>query len=234
MRPVSHRVPKTGDDGRGPVLPGSVAGVPDPLLVIARDGEHEIEIQRSRFLCRLVRVPDPAAASAVIAEVRREHWSATHNCTAFRVGREGEVQRSSDDGEPAGTAGVPMLEVLLRRELTDVVAVVTRYFGGVKLGAGGLVRAYGRAVSETIERVGVLRRVRHTRFLLAVPHADAGRLENALRAAGHPVVEVTYGRHAEITATAADPQAFRAWLAAQTGGSVEAVEVGEVDVEVGT
>ncbi|MCE3554855.1 YigZ family protein [Pseudonocardia sp. RS11V-5] len=206
--------------------------MPDPLLVLARDGEHEIEIQRSRFLCRLARVPDADAAAAVIADVRRAHWSATHNCTAFRVGRAGEVQRSSDDGEPAGTAGVPMLEVLLRRELTDVVAVVTRYFGGVKLGAGGLVRAYGRAVSEAVDAVGVLRRVRHTRFLLAVPHADAGRLENALRAAGYPVVDVGYGRDVEITATAAEPETFRAWLAARTGGGVEAVEVGEVDVEV--
>jgi uncharacterized YigZ family protein len=212
--------------------PGNVARVPDPLLVIARDGEHEIEIQRSRFLCRLARVPDTEAAAAVVAAVRREHWSATHNCAAFRVGRDGEVQRSSDDGEPAGTAGVPMLEVLLRRGLTDVVAVVTRYFGGVKLGAGGLVRAYGRAVSETIDAVGVLRRVRHTRFLLAVPHADAGRLENALRAAGHPVVDVGYGRDVEITATAADPEAFRAWLAVRTGGGIDAVEVGEVDVEI--
>ncbi|MCE0762800.1 YigZ family protein [Pseudonocardia kujensis] len=206
--------------------------MPDPLLVIARDGEHEIEIQRSRFLCRLARVSDVDAAAGVIAEVRRTHWSATHNCTAFRVGRVGEVQRSSDDGEPAGTAGVPMLEVLLRRELTDVVAVVTRYFGGVKLGAGGLVRAYGRAVSEAVDAVGVLRRVRHTRFLLAVPHGDAGRLENALRAAGYPVVDVGYGRDVEVTVTAADPGAFRAWLAARTGGGVEAVEVGEVDVEI--
>jgi uncharacterized YigZ family protein len=207
--------------------------MPDPLLVIARDGEHEIEIQRSRFLCRLARVPDAEAAAAVVAVVRHEHWSAAHNCSAFRVGRAGEVQRSSDDGEPAGTAGVPMLEVLLRRELTDVVAVVTRYFGGVKLGAGGLVRAYGRAVSEAINTVGVLRRVRHTRFLLAVSHADAGRLENALRADGYPVVDVDHGRGVEITATAADPYAFRAWLAARTGGRVKAVEVGEVDVEIG-
>ncbi|MFR9801043.1 YigZ family protein [Pseudonocardia sp. RS010] len=207
--------------------------MPDPLLVIARDVEHEIEIQRSRFLCRLARVPDAEAAAVLIAEIRREHWSATHNCTAFRVGREGGVQRSSDDGEPAGTAGVPMLEVLLRRELTDVVAVVTRYFGGVKLGAGGLVRAYGRAVTEAIDAVGVLRRVRHTRFLLATAHAQAGRVENGLRAAGYPVVDVRYGREVELTATAADPEAFRAWLAAQTGGAVEAVEVGEVDVEIG-
>ncbi|GAA4553092.1 YigZ family protein [Pseudonocardia xishanensis] len=203
--------------------------MPEPLRVIARDGVHEIVIERSRFRTTLTRVSDPDSAAAVIAAVRREFWDATHHCTAFRIG---EVQRSSDDGEPAGTAGVPMLEVLLRREVTDVVAVVTRWFGGVKLGAGGLVRAYGRAVSEALDVVGVRRRVRLTEFLLAVPHAGAGRIENALRTAGYAVASVEYGADATITARAADPAAFAAWLAALTGGAVEALAIGEVDVDV--
>jgi uncharacterized YigZ family protein len=199
-----------------------------PLSVLARDGVHEIEIQRSRFRTTLARVPDVEAATALIAQVRREFWDANHHCTAFRIG---DVHRSSDDGEPAGTAGVPMLEVLLRRELTDVVAVVTRYFGGIKLGAGGLVRAYSSAVSEAIHAVGVRKRVRHTEFLLAVPHAEAGRLDHALRTAGYPVAGIEYGVDAMITARAPNPTAFLPWLAAQTAGAVEALELGEVDVE---
>jgi uncharacterized YigZ family protein len=205
-----------------------------PVLVIARDGTHEIEIHRSRFRCHLARVGDVDAAMAFIAAIRREHWDATHNCSALRVGPDGGAQRSSDDGEPAGTAGVPMLEVLVRRELTDTVAVVTRWFGGTKLGAGGLVRAYGRAVSEAIDAVGTLRRVRHRTFTLAAPHADAGRLQNALHTAGHPIADVAYGRDAVFTVHVSEAAAsgFVGWVAEQTGGAVEPVAGDAVELDV--
>ncbi len=111
---------------------------------VARPSVAEVEVKRSRFSCRLERVSDEAAARAVVEEERRVHWDARHHCSAFVLGPSGEVQRSSDDGEPAGTAGAPMLEVLVGAGLSDVVAVVTRWFGGVLLGAGGLVRARGR------------------------------------------------------------------------------------------
>jgi len=201
------------------------------MRVIASDGVHEIEIQRSRFLCSVGRVRDEAEAAAFIAGVRKEHWSANHNCTAFRVDG---TQRSSDDGEPAGTAGVPMLEVLVRRDLTDTVAVVTRYFGGVKLGAGGLVRAYGRAVSEAVDALGTLGRARFATFALAVDHADAGRVENALRAAGHLVADVAYDRRATITVHVpeADTAAFHDWLAAHTAGAVTAEPGPPIDLDV--
>ncbi|MBP2478990.1 putative YigZ family protein [Crossiella equi] len=200
---------------------------PSAPVVLARDGVHEIEIQRSRFLCSLARVETEEAAAEFIAGVRKEHWSANHNCTAFRLA-EG-TQRSSDDGEPAGTAGVPMLEVLLRRDLTDVVAVVTRYFGGTKLGAGGLVRAYGRAVSEAVDVLGTLRRGRFATVTVEVAHAEAGRLEHTLRAAGHRVAEVGYGSGVTIGVHVPESEvdAFQRWLAEQTGGSVRA-EVGEI------
>jgi uncharacterized YigZ family protein len=204
------------------------------VYVIAGPGEHEIEIQRSRFLCHLTKVTSAAGATEVIARIRREHWSADHNCSAFRIGPDGEVQRSSDDGEPAGTAGVPMLEVLKRRELTDTLAVVTRYFGGTKLGAGGLVRAYGRAVSEAVDAIGVRRRVRFRTFDLAAGHAEAGRLENALRASAHRLADVRYG--GEVTFTVQVPESgaddFHRWLAEQTGGKVTATEGPAIDLEI--
>jgi uncharacterized YigZ family protein len=204
------------------------------VRVIAGTGVHEIEIQRSRFRCSLARVADDDEATAFISAVRKEHWSASHNCSAFRVGPDGGSQRSSDDGEPAGTAGVPMLEVLVRRELTDTVAVVTRYFGGTKLGAGGLVRAYGRAVSEAVDAIGTLRRARFAALEVVAGHGDAGRLDNALRAAGHRVADVVYGQR--VTFAVHVPQhdvaAFGAWLAEQTGGAVEAVVTGFVDLDV--
>jgi uncharacterized YigZ family protein len=201
------------------------------MRVIARDGVHEIEIQRSRFLCSVGRVADEAEAAAFIAGVRKEHWSANHNCTAFRAGG---TQRSSDDGEPAGTAGVPMLEVLIRRDLTDTVAVVTRYFGGIKLGAGGLVRAYGRAVSEAIDTIGTLGRARFATFDIAVDHTDAGRVENALHAAGHRVAAVTYDQRATITVhiPEADTTTFHDWLASHTAGSATAEPGPPIDLDV--
>ncbi|MGN6485681.1 MAG: IMPACT family protein, partial [Thermomicrobiales bacterium] len=105
---------------------------------IAHDGEHEIEIKRSRFIGSLARVTSEEEARAFIAARRKTHWEANHNCSAWIIGERGQLQRSNDDGEPSGTAGVPMLSVLQRNGLTDVVAVVTRYFGGTLLGAGGL------------------------------------------------------------------------------------------------
>ncbi|MCS7481173.1 YigZ family protein [Umezawaea endophytica] len=201
------------------------------MRVIARDGVHEIEIQRSRFLCSVGRVNDETEATAFIAAVRKEHWSANHNCSAFRVDG---TQRSSDDGEPAGTAGVPMLEILIRRDLTNTVAVVTRYFGGIKLGAGGLVRAYGRAVSEAVDAIGTLERARFATFAITVDHADAGRLENALHAAGHRVAGVAYDRRATITVHVpeANTTPFHDWLASQTAGTATAEPGPPIDLDV--
>jgi uncharacterized YigZ family protein len=191
---------------------------------IARNGEHELEIQRSRFICSLARVADADQAAAFIAAVRKQHWSANHNCSAFRVGPNAEEQRSSDDGEPAGTAGVPMLEVLIRRELTDTVAVVTRYFGGVKLGSGGLIRAYGRSVAEALDAVGTVRRVPHTSVDVTIDHAEAGRLENELRAAGYRIAAVEYAGEVRITihVPSDDGVRFDRFIAEHTGGRAAA------------
>lgn len=148
---------------------------------IAAPVEHELVIKKSRFIARVEPVASVEDADAVIARIRKQWWDARHNCTAMVTGLLGDQARSSDDGEPSGTAGVPMLEVLRRRELTDVVAVVTRYFGGVKLGAGGLVRAYSTAVSEALDLAALVRRHSLTQVTIDVPHADAGRFDNLLR-----------------------------------------------------
>ncbi|WP_334151030.1 IMPACT family protein [Microbacterium sp.] len=169
---------------------------------IAAPVEQEIVIRKSRFLTRVEPVGSVEDAEAVIAGIRKRAWDANHNCTAMVTGLLGDQARSSDDGEPSGTAGVPMLEVLRRRELTDVVAVVTRYFGGVKLGAGGLVRAYSSAVSETLDLASLVRRAALTQVHIDVPHADAGRYDNLLRDwAGHhgaTLGEPHYGALAQL------------------------------------
>ncbi|WP_027931100.1 IMPACT family protein [Amycolatopsis thermoflava] len=207
------------------------------VCVIARDGQHEVEIKRSRFVCTVARVDDVEAAAALIARVRKAGPGANHHCTALRIGdpETGEMTvRSNDDGEPAGTAGVPMLEVLARRNLTDVVAVVSRWFGGVKLGAGGLVRAYSGALAETLDAVGTLRRVRHRELLVAVPHDLAGRLEHDLRNSPYRLQDIDYGADVTLTVavTEADRDAFGAWLAERTGGEVEALDAGTRDLHL--
>ncbi|WOF22545.1 YigZ family protein [Microbacterium betulae] len=148
---------------------------------IAAPVDRELVVRKSRFIARLSPVSSPEEADAVIAAVRKSSWDARHHCVAMVTGVLGDQARSSDDGEPSGTAGIPMLEVLRRRELTDVVAVVTRYFGGVKLGTGGLVRAYSTAVSEALDHAAIVRRAALTRMTVEVPHTDAGRIDNLLR-----------------------------------------------------
>ena len=121
---------------------------------IANDGIVEEEIKKSRFICHLKRISSEEEGREFIAQIKKEHHKANHSCSAMIVGDDGQIKRSSDDGEPSGTAGVPMLTVLEKQGLTNVVAVVTRYFGGIKLGAGGLIRAYSGSVAHAIEEIG--------------------------------------------------------------------------------
>ncbi|TLM86542.1 YigZ family protein [Pseudarthrobacter sp. NamE2] len=164
------------------------------------DFRHELEIKRSRFITVLRRAGTEENARDLVAGLRREFHDARHHCSAFIIGPDREIQRSSDDGEPSGTAGIPMLEALAKREtapgvtdLSDVSAVVVRYFGGVLLGAGGLVRAYSESVSSALALVPMVRRSRLRICSTAVPPEAAGRLENDLRAAGFAMGGTTYG-----------------------------------------
>lgn len=170
----------------------------DEYLVVAQGADTEIEVKRSRFLARVRRVDDEPAARAVIEECRREYWDARHHCSAFVIGPRGEIARSNDDGEPSGTAGAPILAAITGRRLSDVVVVVTRYFGGSLLGAGGLVRAYTDATVSGLDAAGSVRRARAVRVRVGVPLADVGRVENALRAAGLEVSGVQYAATAVI------------------------------------
>lgn len=150
------------------------------LLTIAQDTTHELIIDKSRFLCHLKKVETEAEAQEFIKAIKKQYWDANHNCSAYIIGENMDSQRSSDDGEPSGTAGIPMLEVLKKRELHNLVAVVTRYFGGIKLGAGGLIRAYGRSVSEAIDQAGLAQKELIGDFTLTEDPQDAGKTLNLL------------------------------------------------------
>ena len=123
---------------------------------IKEDGQVHEEIKKSRFICHAKRVYSEEEARNFITAIKKEHYKATHNCSAFIVGERSEIKRTSDDGEPSGTAGVPMLGVLENNNLTNVCVVVTRYFGGIKLGAGGLIRAYAGSVALAVKEIGII------------------------------------------------------------------------------
>lgn len=207
----------------------------------AGDGfRHELEVKRSRFITVLRRTGDEESARALLGSLRREFHDARHHCSAFVLGPERSVQRSSDDGEPSGTAGLPMLEALLKREtapgaadLSDVTAVVVRYFGGILLGAGGLVRAYSESVSSALALAPLVRRQRLRICDVAVRHAAAGRLENDLRAAGYVMAGARYDAQTTVLRLALpDEPAYLAQaadrLAALSAGSA-ALAPGETE-----
>ena len=123
---------------------------------IKEDGQVQEEIKKSRFICHAKRVYSEEEARDFITAIKKEHYKATHNCSAFIVGERSEIKRTSDDGEPSGTAGIPMLGVLENHNLTNVCVVVTRYFGGIKLGAGGLIRAYAGSVALAVKEIGII------------------------------------------------------------------------------
>lgn len=196
-------------------------------------GEHEIIIQKSRFIAFFDRVENEADAQAFIEKIKKEHWNANHNCSAYLIGERDEIQKANDDGEPSGTAGVPMLEVLKKRGLKDTVVVVTRYFGGIKLGAGGLIRAYGGAVSEGLNAVGVVRRSLMTIVHTGVDYHWLGKVEHALRESTYRLKGIEYLESVDVQAyvPVAEIEAFEAWMTDVTNGQAVLTRGEEVYLE---
>ena len=160
--------------------------------VLLEGGSGEIVEKKSRFIATVAKCETEDDANRFIAEMKKKYWDAKHNCSAFVIGSRGEVTRCSDDGEPSGTAGRPMLEVLLSEGLKNVAVVVTRYFGGTLLGTGGLVRAYTQAVKEGIAncRIG---QVRHgSRWEITTDYNDIGKILHLLGQQGVEPVDSNY------------------------------------------
>ena len=149
---------------------------------IKEGGQVQEEIKKSRFICHIKRVTTEDEARNFIQAVKKEHYKATHNCSAFILGERSEMKRSSDDGEPSGTAGVPMLGVLENHQLTNVCAVVTRYFGGIKLGAGGLIRAYAGSIALAIKEIGSVLIKEQLGLRLTLSYSQYQELPNFLKA----------------------------------------------------
>lgn len=167
------------------------------MYTIYKDVRQETVIEKSRFICTLKKVHSEEEAQEFIRTVKKEFWDATHNCSAYIIND--MAQRSSDDGEPAGTAGIPMLEVLRKNGLTETAAVVTRYFGGIKLGAGGLVRAYSGSVAGALRAAGRAQKLLMGRYSFSCAVEEVGRILNILyQQQLFSVADVEYGLRAKV------------------------------------
>jgi uncharacterized YigZ family protein len=189
-------------------------------LTVAGRGDHEIVIEKSRFISHIARVETEDAAQAFIQEIKKKHKDATHNCSAYMIGEQNQIQKALDDGEPSGTAGVPILEVLKKKELKDTAVVVTRYFGGIKLGAGGLIRAYSKATSEGINATGVVIRKLMRVISTTVDYTWLGKLENELRSSIYQIKEIQYLDQVNILVYVEETQkeTYTAWITELTNG----------------
>lgn len=195
----------------------------------------EYEVKRSRFIAVARRATSEEQAREFIHEVKAAYPDARHHCSAFIVHVDGAqpIERSSDDGEPSGTAGKPMLDMLKGSSLIDAAVVVVRYFGGVKLGAGGLVHAYSHAVGQLLPQVDRVTRSLRELYTLDASHSDAGRLEAELRGRGIAVVDVSYAARVRFT-LGVDPGGrddLASTLAALTSGAAQLHEAGTAWVE---
>lgn len=166
--------------------------IPTPYKIVVQGGEGEIVEKKSRFIATVQPVETEEEAVAFIESMKKKYWDARHNCSAFVLGSKNEITRCSDDGEPGGTAGRPMLEVLLGQDVHNVAVVVTRYFGGVLLGTGGLVRAYTKAVQEGLSNSQIATLAYGTRVRIETDYNGIGKLQYILGKAGISILNSEY------------------------------------------
>ncbi|WCM62628.1 YigZ family protein [Paenibacillus polymyxa] len=183
-------------------------------------GNKEIVIRKSRFIGYIQPVQTEEEAVAFIERIKKEHWNATHNCSAYMIGERDEIQKQSDDGEPSGTAGKPILEVIRNQKLKNVAIVVTRYFGGILLGAGGLIRAYSDGAVAAIEAGDAITRVLHREVFVELDYTWLGKVENELRNRSIRTGETMFTDKVTLTCLplAGDAESFSNWITDLTQG----------------
>lgn len=186
-------------------------------------GENEIVIEKSKFIAHISRAETEEEAIEFIQTIKKKHWNATHNCSAYLIGEHDLIQKANDDGEPSGTAGVPILEVLKKKKLKDTVVVITRYFGGIKLGAGGLIRAYGKATSEGLKATGIVERKLMQIVQVKIDYTWLGKIENELRSSVYEVKDIHYldTVELEVFVEGAQVEKFSEWMVELTNGQVK-------------
>lgn len=203
-------------------------------LTVKTEGSTEIIIQKSRFIGYIRRVETEEAAQSFIQDIKKKHHDATHNCSAYLIGEHDQIQKANDDGEPSGTAGVPMLEVLKKQRLKDTAVVVTRYFGGIKLGAGGLIRAYGNTTSEAIRATGVVKRQLMQGFSVIVDYTLLGKLENMLRNSDYTLKTINYLETVEFVVYVKDGEekSFCEWIVDVSSDQAKIKDLDQAYIEI--
>lgn len=199
----------------------------ESYLTVLQEGCGEYEVKRSRFLCYVRPVKTPEEAQAFIAQVKQKHWDARHNCSAYRL-REGDLKRFSDDGEPQGTAGMPILDVLEKQGVTDVCVVITRYFGGILLGAGGLVRAYSHSASLALEAGEVVEMIPCLEGSFTCDYTLYGRIPSLLAECGGKETGTDFADRVTVhfRLPEGNLEAFRSKLTEYSSGKVDAIVSG--------
>ena len=167
----------------------------ESYFTVAGTGEAEIVEKKSRFIAHVIPVTEEKEAIEHIEKIKKQYWDARHNCYAFVLGLDGRIQRYSDDGEPGGTAGMPMLEVLIGEKVKNVLVVVTRYFGGTLLGTGGLVRAYSKSTKEGLTAAGIVERILYRRINVTVSYDLSGKVQYETMQGGHMVEDTVYAEN---------------------------------------
>lgn len=192
-------------------------------VTIKTNEQHETTIQKSRFITHVQRVSTEQEAKIFIQKIKKQHYQANHNCSAYLIGERDQYQKANDDGEPSGTAGVPMLDVLKKRQLKNVAVVVTRYFGGIKLGAGGLVRAYSHSVSDALRAIGLVECELMTLLSCTVSYPLQPIIEHALSKRQLVIKNVTYSEFVTFTIFVKQPDIadISTWLTDLTNGSAQ-------------
>lgn len=207
--------------------------------IVYEGGEGEIIEKKSRFIATVRPIETEEEAIEFIAKMKKKYWDARHNCYAYVAGKNQELQRCSDDGEPNGTAGRPMLDVLLREEIHDAVVVVTRYFGGTLLGTGGLVRAYQKATQEGLANSVVIEKQQGELLKVQASYQEVGKLQYVLGQSGIPIIDSVYAQDVELHGVVSKEQTAKIEkeLLEATNGKAriiweEAVEYALVDKEL--
>ncbi|GAA3402877.1 YigZ family protein [Paenibacillus hodogayensis] len=197
---------------------------------VKRQASAEIVIKRSRFIGHVKPVESEEEAVAFVEQIKKEHGTATHNCSAYVVGERDQFQKQSDDGEPSGTAGKPILEVIKQQGLKNTAVVVTRYFGGVMLGAGGLIRAYTEATVEGLAAAVPITLALHREVLVEIDYTWHGKVENGLRGKGTMLGETLFADKVTLQCwpLEAEADSFIAWMTDLTQGQAH-IESGETE-----
>ncbi len=202
----------------------------DFFKTVYSGGMGEIEEKKSRFIAHVAPVTTADEASEFIAGIKKKYWDARHNCSAYVIGQSQEVSRSSDDGEPSGTAGKPILEVINGLDLTDVCIVVTRYFGGVLLGTGGLIRAYTAAAKAGLENSVIIEKLNGTRINIDLDYTLEGKVRTFLREREVPLLDCVYSDKVRLIAAVKDSmvEGFKASVTDATDGRAGVSEDGKL------